>query len=212
MSHDAPLVDDPFAISEARIAAGRAIRDLGHSVVGHHVPDVLLGEVADMLNALTGRLDACPQRVRDPENFQSRNNEPNVQDGETFATYADRPYSGASSPLGLDLQVVRTGDEVTAHFVLRSAHEGAPTRSHGGIVSAVIDDVFGFVLQLHQLRGFTGELTVRYEAGTPIGHPLQLRARMDRKEGRKIFMTGDLWDGETRTASARAIFIERTDA
>ena len=211
MSHDAPLVDDPFAISDARIAAGRAIRDLGHSVVGHHVPDALLAEVAGTLDALRAGLDEHPVRVRAPENFQARNNEQFVADGATFTTYGDRPYSGASSPLGLDLTVVRSGDEVVAHFVLRSAHEGAPTRSHGGIVSAVIDDVFGFVLQLHQLKGFTGELTVRYEAGTPIGHPLQMRARLDRKEGRKIFMTGDLWDGETRTASARAIFIERTD-
>ena len=211
MTHEVPQPDDPFATSEARIRAGRAIRDIGHAVVGHHAPDELLDEVADTLNSLSGRLDGRTRRTRAPENFQQRNKETQVQDGGTFTTYPDRPYSGTASPLGLDLRVVRDGDEVVAHFELRAAHEGAPTRSHGGIVSAVIDDVFGFVLQLNQLMGFTGELTVRYEAGTPIGRPLQLRARMERKEGRKIFMTGELLDGETRTASARAIFIERTN-
>lgn len=203
--------DDPFAISEARVRAGRAIRDISHAVVGHHAPDALLDEVAESLNALSSRLTVLTPRTREPENFQQRNNEAQVQDGGTFTTYPDRPYSGTASPLGLDLRVVRNGDEVVAHFELRAAHEGAPTRSHGGIVSAVIDDVFGFVLQLNQLMGFTGELTVRYEAGTPIGRPLQLRARMERKEGRKIFMTGEILDGETRTATARAIFIERTN-
>lgn len=203
--------NDPFDVSSSRVRVGHALRDLGHAVVGHHAPDELLDETADALELLIERHRASAVRTREPENFQQRNNEALVADGERFTTYPDRPYSGESSPLGLDLRVVRDGDEVVAHFTLRAAHEGAPTRSHGGIVSAVIDDVFGFVLQLNRLMGFTGELTVRYEAGTPIGRPLQLRARMERKEGRKIFMTGEILDGETRTASARAIFIERTN-
>ena len=211
MSQEVSMQDDPFAISESRIRAGRAIRDLGHAVVGHQAPDELLDEVTGTLDALSARLEGLTPRKRAPENFQQRNNEALVEDGDTFTTYPDRPYSGTASPLGLDLRVERDGDEVVAHFELRAAHEGAPTRSHGGIVSAVVDDVFGFVLQLNQLMGFTGELTVRYEAGTPIGRPLQLRARMERKEGRKIFMTGEILDGELRTVSARAIFIERTN-
>ena len=196
-------------MSEARVRAGRALREISHALVGRHADDALLDDVAATLALLTERLERGERRHRQPENFQQRHTEALPADGEVFETYPDRPYSGTASPLGVDLRVVRRGDEVEAHFTLRPAHEGAPQRSHGGVVSAVFDDVFGFVLQLNQLPGFTGELTIRYEAGTPIGRPLVLRARMTSKEGRKIFMAGELMDGELRVASGKAIFIER---
>jgi acyl-coenzyme A thioesterase PaaI-like protein len=199
-----------YEVTEARKRAGRAIRDIGHSVVGHHADDGLLDEVADTLRSLATRVDRGAERRRDADGFQRREEEAIPGDGEEFHTYPDRPYSGTSSPLGLDLQVLRQGDEVVGHFTLRSAHEGAPQRSHGGVVAAVFDDVFGFVLQLQRLMAFTGELTIRYEAGTPIGRPLQLRARLAGRDGRKLFINGELWDGETRVASGKSIFIERT--
>ena len=34
-----------------------------------------------------------------------------------------------------------------------------------------------------------------------------MRARFDRLEGRKIHLSADLWEGETRTVSARGLFI-----
>jgi len=196
-------------VSEARVRAGRALREISHALVGRHADDALLDDVAKVLALLTERLERGEPRYRQPENFQQRHTEALPADGEVFETYPDRPYSGTASPLGVDLRVVRRGDEVEAHFTLRPAHEGAPQRSHGGVVSAVFDDVFGFVLQLNRLPGFTGELTIRYEAGTPIGRPLVLRARMTAREGRKIFMSGELIDGELRVASGKAIFIER---
>jgi len=204
-----PGADGAAPVSEARVRAGRALREISHALVGRHADDALLDDVAATLALLTERLERGERRHRQPENFQQRHTEALPADGEVFETYPDRPYSGTASPLGVDLRVVRRGDEVEAHFTLRPAHEGAPQRSHGGVVSAVFDDVFGFVLQLNQLPGFTGELTIRYEAGTPIGRPLVLRARMTSKEGRKIFMAGELMDGELRVASGKAIFIER---
>ena len=33
---------------------------------------------------------------------------------------------------------------------------------------------------------------MRYEAGVPIGEPLTCRVRLDRREGRKLYMTGEL--------------------
>ena len=47
-------------------------------------------------------------------------------------------------------------------MTLRSAHEGAPNRSHGGIVAALFDDVFGFVLGVIHQAAFTGDLYIRY--------------------------------------------------
>jgi len=209
MTQNSSTPTPAYDVSEARVRAGRAIRNIGHSVVGHHAPDELLDEVASTLDALVARLDEYTPRHRAADGFQRREEEPVPAEGEAFHTYPDRPYSGSSSPLGVDLRVVRHEDEVVAHFTLRAAHEGAPERSHGGIVAAIFDDVFGFVLQLNRLMAFTGELTIRYEAGTPIGKPLQLHARLMGKEGRKLYIVGELFDGETRVATGKSVFIER---
>jgi acyl-coenzyme A thioesterase PaaI-like protein len=192
---------------EARNRAGRAVRDISHALVGHQAEVPLINEVANTLRALVDRLEQAPARVRDPLSFPSWEGTP--AHGEPINTFADRPVSGTASPYGMDLVSFRDGDEAVARFTLRPAHEGAPGRSHGGIVSAIFDDVLGFVLQIHEIPGFTGELTVRYEAGTPIGRELEMRARLDRQEGRKLFMSAELHDGDTRVASARATFIQR---
>ncbi len=90
-----------------------------------------------------------------------------------------------------------------------------PERSHGGIVAAIFDDVLGYLLRFLQQPAYTGELTVRYLAPTPIREPLEFRARVERVEGRKIdtiaeaYAIGD--DGErthVATGTARFISIE----
>ena len=190
----------------ARVRLGRAVRDLGHAAIGRQAPAPEIDDVAARVEELVWRLEAHPIRTREAGNFPSWQSTPS--DGEPIVTFQDRPISGDASPYGCDLQSLRRGDEAIARFTLRAAHEGAPGRSHGGVVSAIFDDVLGFVLQIHGIPGFTGELSVRYEAGTPIGRPLEMRARLDRREGRKLFMSADLWDGDRRLATATATFIQ----
>jgi acyl-coenzyme A thioesterase PaaI-like protein len=129
-----------------------------------------------------------------------------------MTSFDERPVSGRSSPYGLDIRVVRDGDEVVAHVTLQAAHEGAPGRSHGGIISALFDDVFGFILTIHSVPAFTGELTVRYEHGVPLHEPLECRVRLSERDGRKIHMAGELTGddgvgGRVVYTRSRAIFI-----
>ena len=120
-----------------------------------------------------------------------------VADGDRVATYDERPFSGRSSPWGVDLEVHRHGDEIEARTTLRAAHEGAPGRSHGGIVAAVFDDAFGYVLDIVQQAAFTGELKIRYLAPTPLHRPLACRGRLAGRDGRKLYIEGELVDVET---------------
>ena len=195
-AHLDPLVhvaqdDQPDLLAEARARAGRAIRDIGHALVGHHAPIDVLDEVTATLDELTERLDTGAQRSRGEVRRDGQFGEPPT-DGSVMTTYDERPVSGRSSPWGLDLEVRRDGDEAVAVATLRAAHEGAPDRSHGGIVAALFDDVYGFVLQINSCMAFTGELWIRYQAGVPIGEALACRVRLDRTEGRKLFMSGEL--------------------
>lgn len=197
------------AEAELRVRAGRAVRDLGHALVGHQADDDTLDAVAEQLESLTARLTTGGRRQRPAHNFQRGADWAPPGDGESFlSTHDDRPVSGRSSPYSLDPVIRREGDEVVATVTLRAAHEGAPARSHGGVVAALFDDVFGFVLTIHQTPGFTGELGIRYEAGTPLHVPLDCRVRLAERQGRKLFMTGELTTPDGRVCvRATATFI-----
>jgi hypothetical protein len=190
-----PQTDHPDAIADARAAAAAAIRDLGHALVGHHSPvDTLTAATADM-NRLVEVLRAGPVKNRSQERAEAGTGPGSewgeeVADGQEMTSYEERPISGRASPWGVEPRVYRDGDEIVAEVTLRAGHEGAPLRSHGGIVAALFDDILGFVLTIHKQPGFTGELKIRYEAGTPIGEPLSCRVRLDERQGRK---TADEW-------------------
>jgi acyl-coenzyme A thioesterase PaaI-like protein len=169
---------------------------------------MLLDRVADDLESLTAELTLGAPRSREPGDFQRGDEWGPPADGGQFVSNDDRPVSGRSSPWGLDTVVRRVGDEVEATVTLRSAHEGAPARSHGGVVAALLDDVFGFLLSISRTPAFTGELTIRYERGTPLHVPLVCRVRLDSRQGRKLFMTGELTEPDGQVcARATATFI-----
>ncbi len=186
-----PQPEHPDELADVRAEAGRAIRDIGHALVGHHAPLDLLRSVTAQLDHLTEQLDAGTTRTRVEVRREQEFGDPPA-DGDVMTSYDERPISGRSSPWGLDIEVRRDGDEAAATLTLRAAHEGAPGRSHGGIVAALFDDVYGFVLSIRSQAAFTGELSVRYEAGVPIGVPLECRVRLESSERRKLFMTGEL--------------------
>lgn len=194
---------------DRRARAGRAIRDIGHAVIGHQADDALLDRVADQLEALVAELESGPRRSRQPSTFQSNSHDWDAPgDLQEFRGFDDRPVCGRSSPWGLDPVVRRVGDQVHATVTLRSAHEGAPGRSHGGVVSALFDDIFGFVLSIERTPAFTGELTIRYVTGTPLHVPLVCKVWLDHREGRKLLMSGELVTPEGEVCvRAKATFI-----
>ena len=201
---------EPPEVTEARARAGRAVRDLGHSLVGHVATAAELDEVVTTLEGVVARLDAGEPRRRVREPRAERWSEP-VADGGRMVSYDERPFSGRSSPWGVDVEVHRHGREIEAILTLRAAHEGAPDRSHGGIVAGLFDDVFGFVLDVVQEPAFTGELTIRYLAPTPLHRPIACRGRLAGRDGRKLFIEGELVDltteGQPVVARGRSTFI-----
>jgi acyl-coenzyme A thioesterase PaaI-like protein len=186
--------DHPDRLADARAAAARAVRDIGHALVGHEAK-------LSLVERVTVRSRPTVPPTADWSGLVP-------QEGQLMTSHDERPISGRASPWGLDLEVRREGDEAVARFTLRAAHEGAPGRSHGGIIAALFDDLYGFVLTLVRQPAFTGELNVRYRRATPIGVPLECRVRLDRQDGRKMFMSGDLLDPDgTVIVRSTALFI-----
>jgi acyl-coenzyme A thioesterase PaaI-like protein len=209
-SHVDPLVhvdqpDLPDREADARAWAGKAVRDIGHTLVGHHASVELIDRISTTLDELVHELSAGPTRSRPGRTEGEWADVP--AEGVDITSYDERPVSGRSSPWGLDIRVHREGDEIVAALTLRAAHEGAPGRSHGGVVAALFDDVYGFVLNLIGEAAFTGELSIRYEAGVPIGEPLECRVRLAERDGRKLYMTGELSAEGTVLVRSKATFI-----
>lgn len=196
-----PEGDDP------RSRAAAALRRLGHALMAHEADDGLLDRVAGAAHRVADDLDAAPPRERDYLDLKRRMFDVEVADGERVSHFDECFVSGSQNPLGTAIEVRRDGDEAVARVELGPAFEGAPNRAHGGIVAAIFDDVLGYLLTLRQRAGFTGELSVRYEAPVPMGAPLVFRARVTGDEGRKLFTEAEAYaDGEV-VARAQATFV-----
>jgi acyl-coenzyme A thioesterase PaaI-like protein len=188
-----------------RSTAAASLRDLAHSFAAHEPDDDVLVAITEAASALTGRVDDAP--TRDRLQLMRRGFEESLMG----LGFEDRAVGGGSNPTAVDLVVRQVGgaegDDVVADVTLRRAFEGAPGRAHGGIVAAAFDDVTGFVIAQLQEPAFTGELTVRYLAPVPVDQPLELRTRLDRRERRKLFISGEVRVDGAVIATCRAIYI-----
>jgi acyl-coenzyme A thioesterase PaaI-like protein len=159
--------------------------------------------IATMLEALSEMLEASPQRdglAGGPG--PSGSPLQGMADGLRF-----RPILGPDNPLGVVAESRFERDEAVTVLVLGPAIEGAPGRAHGGVVAAIFDDVTGHVLGMAGTPAFTGTLSVTYHAPTPLNVPLQFRARILRREGRRLYVGATCRAGELLVASCDATFI-----
>jgi acyl-coenzyme A thioesterase PaaI-like protein len=195
-----------MATEDARTAAAAALRDLVHAFAAHDPDEAALFALAATVRARTSELMKTPRRDRMAlmRAATVQRGFPGMSGGSGFE---DRAVGGRSNPTGVDLEVRFEGDEVVADVVLRRAFEGAPGRAHGGIVAAAFDDVTGFVIGLLHEPAFTGELTVRYVAPVPVDETLVMRARLDGRERRKLFISAEAHAGEQLVATCHAIYI-----
>lgn len=202
--HDAQTED---AAEQPRGRAAAALRRLGHALMGHEGDDDLLLEVADAADRVARQIESQPPRERDLLELKRRMFDIDVADGEPVVHFDECFVSGPWNPMGIAIEVHRDGDDAVAEVTLGPAFEGAPGRSHGGIVAAIFDDVLGYLLTLRHQPGFTGELSVRYHAPTPIGQPLVFRAQMVGREGRKLWTAAEATADRQVVATATGTFI-----
>ena len=96
---------------------------------------------------------------------------------------------------------------VHGRVTLQSPYNGPPGLVHGGVIALIFDELLGACAIANECPGFTGTLTVKYLRGTPLRVPLTMESWLDRVEGRKTFVLGELRHGDEVTASAAGVFI-----
>ncbi len=115
---------------------------------------------------------------------------------------------GLRNALAPPLTLVRDDDGlVHADTVLGAAYEGPPGLVHGGVAALLLDHLMGETASAGHTRiTLTGTLTMHYRRGTPLG-PLRLESRIEREEGRKVYVVAHLADADGTTVEADGVFI-----
>jgi len=193
---------------EAQATAAAAVRRLGHALVARQLDEQLLHNITETLSGLSDHVEAAPTQRRLP-NVANAFYQPPTKDSSRFekSLFRESIISGDLNALGVGADVWSEDDVAVMEVVLGPAFEGAPGRSHGGIVAALIDETYGIVLAIHGLAAYTGRLDVVYRAGTPVGEPVTCRCWLERQEGRKLFMRGEVKAGTVLCATSEAVFI-----
>ncbi|XP_042296993.1 acyl-coenzyme A thioesterase THEM4-like [Sceloporus undulatus] len=88
--------------------------------------------------------------------------------------------------------------------------EGPPGFAHGGSIATVLDTVLGSLAMCVTYRVMTANLNINYKSPTPLGSVVLVESKLDRVEGRKVFVTGEMRsvDGRTVHADATGLFIQ----
>jgi acyl-coenzyme A thioesterase PaaI-like protein len=84
--------------------------------------------------------------------------------------------------------------------------EGTGGVAHGGFVAVAFDTALG-AAALARTICRTASLTVEYRAPIPVERDLTLTARVERTEGRKLWVSGQITDPERLYAEARGLWV-----
>jgi acyl-coenzyme A thioesterase PaaI-like protein len=89
-------------------------------------------------------------------------------------------------------------------------HLGRNGAAHGGSLGMLFDSVLGLTAAVltGSRRQRTAYLKINYRNIVPIDKELQFDAGIDQVDGRKIFVSGRLTDGDTLLSEADALFVK----
>ena len=101
--------------------------------------------------------------------------------------------------------------EVWSVFEFKSEHQSYPERVHGGMISAMLDELVGRAIWVThpEMWGVTMELTVKFRKKVPYGEKLRAVGRIDSETTRTFTGTGEIYDmNGMLLASAKAVYFK----
>ena len=123
---------------------------------------------------------------------------------------------GPGNPDGLHVAFRLEEGVCRAEFVPTTSHAGYDGVTHGGILFSLLDDVMANWVYLQGEQCFTAKAEVRYRQPLPVGTPIRLEGRLQRRKGRLAVVEGKVVraDDDSVVAEATGSFMitERTPA
>lgn len=123
--------------------------------------------------------------------------------------YRDRsPVSGALNPIAPPVALSVSEDNTArTTTTLGLAYQGPPGRVHGGFVATLLDHIMGYAAGTVQQWIFTRSLTIDYDHAVPLFEELEIVARVDMIDGRKIWVVGEIRAAGAVVARARGLWL-----
>ncbi|NND67047.1 MAG: PaaI family thioesterase [Halioglobus sp.] len=118
------------------------------------------------------------------------------------------PLAGWSNPLAPPVNQWVEGDVAHGSCVCGWSYEGPPGSVHGGYVAAIFDQFLGVSQLLTGQPGMTAYIKVNYHNRTPLNTELRMRTTRITVDGRKNTIHGEMYAGDTLTASAEGLFVQ----
>jgi acyl-coenzyme A thioesterase PaaI-like protein len=118
-------------------------------------------------------------------------------------------FGCGDNPMGFHLpQPEREGeDQYETTFSFDERHQGGPGLVHGGLVAALLDEVCGLLVTWYRFPSVTGRMFLHYRRPVPINRRLLARAFVEEEKGRRVYIRGELLDGDEILAEARMAFV-----
>jgi acyl-coenzyme A thioesterase PaaI-like protein len=119
--------------------------------------------------------------------------------------FADCFGCGPRHPIGLRVRCFKTDEGVLAPILVPRRFEGPRGATHGGIVTAYLDEVLaGAAVRTTDRLSVTGEIMVRFVKPVPLETPILGRGRLTAQHDRYVDVEGSLEALETSEVLARA--------
>lgn len=105
------------------------------------------------------------------------------------------------------------GDVLTFRGQCSREYVAGRNVAHGGWTAALMDELLGACANANRAPAVTGTLTVTYLRPVPVDHDLVCHGQVDRVEGRRRFVSGEIRLSSTDVLLARGegVFIEVRD-
>jgi len=190
-AHPESAARSPYAEHAARLT-----RSLAHALVSEQ-------DDAQLADTVRGLATQLLEAAQDPASIV-------VEDPHPRSGFPGdiTPITSAVNPLAPPMAIRREAGESVSDVALPLQYQGPPARVHGGIVALMLDQVLGNAAHATGLASsYTRELTITYDAATPLDRPVRAVGRIDRVEGRKRFMSGEILVDGVPSARAHGLWI-----
>lgn len=113
--------------------------------------------------------------------------------------------------MGLRRETLRPDGIVVSELSCPRDSEGGPNVAHGGWTAGMLDELVGHAMMLREEFAVTGTLEVVFHRPMPLELPLIGVAQLDKREGRRAFVSAriELASNAALLASATAIMVNR---
>jgi len=93
---------------------------------------------------------------------------------------------GNNNPVGLKLSFELLNGKITSEFTPSALHQGYKNITHGGIITALLDEAMIQAALSAGIAPLTAEISVRFKKPLVAGHPVHIEAEIEKKKSRLI--------------------------